>query len=145
METGDLCADTAPMPKSKACQDPGAVNDTCGLTTYQGTPYSNYMSYTGALRLTLLKYSNMLLAAMFQLPLFPPSDDNCTDHFTPNQMARMHCYLDLVYQNWMTVGPPASIPLAPAVTGHSLDSVSIYWLPPVRGPLYQRYTLWGAS
>lgn len=49
METGDLCADTAPMPKSKACQDPGAVNDTCGVTTYQETPYSNYMSYTGTL------------------------------------------------------------------------------------------------
>uniref|UniRef100_H3C6N9 Pappalysin 2 n=1 Tax=Tetraodon nigroviridis TaxID=99883 RepID=H3C6N9_TETNG len=109
METGDLCADTAPMPKSKACQDPGAVNDTCGLATYRGTPYSNYMSYT---------------------------DDNCTNHFTPNQMARMHCYLDLVYQNWMADGPPASIPLAPAVSGHSLDSVLIHWLPPVRGPLY---------
>ena len=47
METGDLCADTAPTPKSKACQDPGAVNDTCGFTTYLDTPYSNYMSYTG--------------------------------------------------------------------------------------------------
>lgn len=47
METGDLCADTAPMPKSKACQDPGAVNDSCGFTSYRGTPYSNYMSYTG--------------------------------------------------------------------------------------------------
>lgn len=50
METGDLCADTAPTPKSKACHDPGAVNDTCGVTTYQDTPYSNYMSYTGAVR-----------------------------------------------------------------------------------------------
>lgn len=47
METGDLCADTAPTPKSKACHDPGAVNDTCGVTTYLNTPYSNYMSYTG--------------------------------------------------------------------------------------------------
>lgn len=47
METGDLCADTAPTPKSKACHDPGAVNDTCGVTTYQDTPYNNYMSYTG--------------------------------------------------------------------------------------------------
>lgn len=47
METGDLCADTAPMPKSMACQDPGAVNDSCGFSTYRGTPYSNYMSYTG--------------------------------------------------------------------------------------------------
>ncbi|TNM97688.1 hypothetical protein fugu_013934 [Takifugu bimaculatus] len=110
METGDLCADTAPMPKSKACQDPEAVNDTCGVTMYRGTPYSNYMSYT---------------------------DDNCTDHFTPNQVARMHCYLDLVYQTWMADWHPASIPLAPVVIGHKLDSVSIHWLPPIRGPLYQ--------
>lgn len=51
----------------------------------------------------------------------------------------MHCYLDLVYQSWMTDWHPASIPLAPVVTGHKLDSVSIHWLPPIRGPLYQRY------
>lgn len=68
-----------------------------------------------------------------------PSDDNCTSHFTPNQVARMHCYLDLVYQNWMTERHPASIPLAPVVTDHTQGSVSIHWLPPIRGPLYQRY------
>uniref|UniRef100_A0A3Q3MW81 Pappalysin 2 n=1 Tax=Labrus bergylta TaxID=56723 RepID=A0A3Q3MW81_9LABR len=95
METGDLCADTAPTPKSKACHDPGAVNDTCGVTTYQDTPYSNYMSYT---------------------------DDNCTNHFTPNQVARMHCYLDLVYQKWLMDRTPAPIPLPPMVTDQSLDS-----------------------
>eukprot|EP00064_Thunnus_orientalis_P002454 superscaffoldBa00000181_g2461 len=110
METGDLCADTAPTPKSKVCHDPGAVNDTCGVTTYQDTPYNNYMSYT---------------------------DDNCTNHFTPNQVARMHCYLDLFYQNWLMERQPTPIPLAPIVTDQSPDSVSIYWLPPVRGPLYQ--------
>nr|XP_019955585.1 PREDICTED: pappalysin-2 [Paralichthys olivaceus] len=110
METGDLCADTAPTPKSKACHDPGAVNDTCGVTTYQDTPYSNYMSYT---------------------------DDNCTNHFTPNQVARMHCYLDLVYQKWLMDRQPAPIPLAPIVADQSPDSVSLYWLPPIRGPLYQ--------
>ncbi|GLD67807.1 pappalysin-2 [Lates japonicus] len=110
METGDLCADTAPTPKSKACHDPGAINDTCGVTTYQDTPYSNYMSYT---------------------------DDNCTNHFTPNQVARMHCYLDLVYQKWLTTRQPAPIPMAPIETDQSSDSVSIYWLPPMRGPLYQ--------
>ncbi|XP_056276626.1 pappalysin-2 isoform X1 [Pseudoliparis swirei] len=110
METGDLCADTAPTPKSKACRDPGVVKDSCGLTMYHDTPYSNYMSYT---------------------------DDNCTNHFTPNQVARMHCYLDLVYQNWLTELQPAPIPLAPIVTDQSPDSVSIYWLPPIRGPLYQ--------
>ncbi|XP_035491208.2 pappalysin-2 isoform X2 [Scophthalmus maximus] len=110
METGDLCADTAPTPKSKSCNDPGAINDTCGVTTYQDTPYSNYMSYT---------------------------DDNCTNHFTPNQVARMHCYLDLVYQKWLMDRQPAPIPLAPLVTDQSKDSVSVYWLPPIRGPLYQ--------
>ncbi|KAM8849560.1 pappalysin-2 [Spinachia spinachia] len=110
METGDLCADTAPTTKSKACRDPGAVHDTCGLTTYNDTPYTNYMSYT---------------------------DDNCTDHFTPNQVARMHCYLDLMYQNWLSEQQLAPIPLAPIVTEQSPDSVSIYWLPPMRGALYQ--------
>ncbi|XP_031143549.1 pappalysin-2 [Sander lucioperca] len=110
METGDLCADTAPTPKSKACHDPGAVSDTCGVAMYHNTPYSNYMSYT---------------------------DDNCTNHFTPNQVARMHCYLDLVYQKWLMDQQPAPIPLAPIVTDQSPDSVSIYWLPPLRGPLYQ--------
>uniref|UniRef100_A0A672PEY5 Pappalysin 2 n=1 Tax=Sinocyclocheilus grahami TaxID=75366 RepID=A0A672PEY5_SINGR len=48
METGDLCADTAPTTKSKVCHDPDPVNDTCGITQYQNTPYNNYMSYTGS-------------------------------------------------------------------------------------------------
>lgn len=47
METGDFCADTAPTPKSKACKDPGLINDTCGSMHYHNTPYNNYMSYTG--------------------------------------------------------------------------------------------------
>ncbi|KAF7222859.1 pappalysin 2 [Nothobranchius furzeri] len=110
METGDLCADTAPTTKSNSCHDPEAVNDTCGFSSFRDTPYSNYMSY---------------------------ADDNCTNHFTPNQVARMHCYLDLVYQNWMMDRRPASIPLAPIVTGQSTNSVSLYWLPPMRGALFQ--------
>ena len=52
METGDLCEDTAPTPKSKSCHDPGFFNDTCGVTFYRDTPYKNYMSYTGELALT---------------------------------------------------------------------------------------------
>ncbi|XP_045403249.1 pappalysin-2 isoform X2 [Lemur catta] len=47
METGDLCADTAPTPKSKLCRDPEPTNDTCGFTHFPGAPFSNYMSYTG--------------------------------------------------------------------------------------------------
>ncbi|KAK3567564.1 hypothetical protein QTP86_020030, partial [Hemibagrus guttatus] len=111
METGDFCADTAPTPKSKACQDPGLVNDTCGSTHYHNTPYNNYMSYT---------------------------DDNCTNHFTPNQVARMHCYIDLVYNNWVQDRKPTPIPLPPMVIGQDDDSVSIHWLHPISGPLMQR-------
>ncbi|XP_059793074.1 pappalysin-2 isoform X5 [Balaenoptera ricei] len=48
MDTGDLCADTAPTPKSKLCQDPEPINDTCGFTHFPGAPFSNYMSYTGS-------------------------------------------------------------------------------------------------
>ncbi|XP_030629408.1 pappalysin-2 [Chanos chanos] len=111
METGDLCADTAPTPKSKACRDPDPVNDTCGLAHYKNTPYNNYMSYT---------------------------DDNCTNHFTPNQVARMHCYIDLVYKNWVRERRPSPVPLPPMVTEHKSDSVTFHWLPPISGPLNQK-------
>ncbi|XP_064197731.1 pappalysin-2 [Anguilla rostrata] len=111
METGDLCADTAPTPKSKACRDPDPINDTCGPALFHGTPYDNYMSYT---------------------------DDSCTNHFTPNQVARMHCYVDLVYQNWVVGKKPTPTPLPPMVIGQSSESVTIHWLPPVSGALHQR-------
>uniref|UniRef100_A0A8C3RKL1 Pappalysin 2 n=1 Tax=Cyanoderma ruficeps TaxID=181631 RepID=A0A8C3RKL1_9PASS len=106
METGDLCADTAPTPKSKLCRDPDPTNDTCGQTHFTGTPFNNYMSYT---------------------------DDDCTNSFTPNQVARMHCYLDLVYQRWGHSKKPAPIPIPPMVTGQTQDSLSIHWLPPISG------------
>ncbi|XP_072854305.2 pappalysin-2 isoform X1 [Pogona vitticeps] len=111
METGDLCADTAPAPKSKLCRDPDPNNDTCGQTHFFGTPFNNYMSYT---------------------------DDNCTDSFTPNQVARMHCYLDLVYQQWTQGRKLTPIPMPPMVIGQSKDTLSIYWLPPISGVLYER-------
>uniref|UniRef100_A0A672KRG7 Pappalysin 2 n=1 Tax=Sinocyclocheilus grahami TaxID=75366 RepID=A0A672KRG7_SINGR len=104
METGDLCADTAPTPKSKVCHDPDPVNDTCGLTQYKNTPYNNYMSYT---------------------------DDDCTNHFTPNQVARMHCYIDLVYKTWVHGRKPTPVPLAPVVIGQDADSITIHWLNPI--------------
>ncbi|KAG7456967.1 hypothetical protein MATL_G00241530 [Megalops atlanticus] len=111
METGDFCADTAPTPKSKACRDPDPINDTCGPALFHGTPYNNYMSYT---------------------------DDSCTNNFTPNQVARMHCYVDLVYQNWLHGKKPTPVPLPPMVIGQSSGSVSIHWLTPVSGALHQR-------
>uniref|UniRef100_A0A673GA85 Pappalysin-2-like n=1 Tax=Sinocyclocheilus rhinocerous TaxID=307959 RepID=A0A673GA85_9TELE len=111
METGDLCADTAPTPKSKVCHDPDPVNDTCGLTQYKNTPYNNYMSYT---------------------------DDDCTNHFTPNQVARMHCYIDLVYKTWVHGRKPTPVPLTPVVIGQDADSITIHWLNPISGPLAHR-------
>ncbi|XP_068095730.1 pappalysin-2 [Hyperolius riggenbachi] len=111
METGDLCADTAPTPKNKFCRDPDPTNDTCGPRFYTGTPYNNYMSY---------------------------SDDNCANSFTPNQVARMHCYLDLKYQGWTRTQQPSPVPLAPTVIRQSTGSLTIHWLPPISGELYER-------
>ncbi|XP_069793627.1 pappalysin-2 isoform X3 [Narcine bancroftii] len=111
LETGDLCADTAPTLKSKVCRDPDPVNGACGKEQYSGTQFNNYMSYT---------------------------DDTCTNNFTPNQVARMHCYLDLVYQGWVHSKKPAPISVAPEVIGQTLDSVTLHWLPPISGMLYER-------
>ncbi|MBZ3887475.1 Pappalysin-2 [Sciurus carolinensis] len=111
METGDLCADTAPTPKSKLCQDPEPANDTCGFSHFPGAPFSNYMSYT---------------------------DDDCTDSFTPNQVARMHCYLDLVYQQWSESRKPTPIPIPPMVIGQTQKSLTLHWLPPISGVVYDR-------
>ncbi|XP_063284309.1 pappalysin-2 [Pelobates fuscus] len=111
METGDLCADTAPTPKNKLCRDPDPMNDTCGTMSYTGTPYNNYMSYT---------------------------DDDCANSFTPNQVARMHCYLDLKYQGWARSLKPSTIPLPPLITQQTMDSLTIHWLPPLSGELYER-------
>ncbi|KAJ6654685.1 hypothetical protein lerEdw1_006707 [Lerista edwardsae] len=111
METGDLCADTAPTPKSKLCRDPDLISDSCGETHFSGTPFNNYMSYT---------------------------DDNCTDSFTLNQVARMHCYLDLVYQQWSQGRKPTPIPMPPVVIWQTKDSLTIHWPPPISGVLYER-------
>ncbi|ELW70629.1 Pappalysin-1 [Tupaia chinensis] len=110
-ETGDLCNDTNPAPKHKFCGDPGPGNDTCGFHSFFNTPYNNFMSY---------------------------ADDDCTDSFTPNQVARMHCYLDLVYQSWQPSRKPAPIALAPQIVGHTLDSITLEWFPPIDGHFFER-------
>ncbi|XP_054977194.1 pappalysin-2 [Sorex araneus] len=111
METGDLCADTAPTPVSKLCGVPEPANDSCGFTHFPGAPFNNYMSYT---------------------------DDNCTDSFTPNQVARMHCHLDLAYQQWTLGRKPTPIPLPPMVIGQTPSSLTVHWLPPIGGGVYDR-------
>ncbi|KAM9325895.1 pappalysin-1 [Gastrophryne carolinensis] len=112
-ETGDLCHDTNPSPKHKTCGDPvsNLENETCGLQTFVNTPYNNYMSY---------------------------ADDDCTDSFTPNQVARMHCYLDLVYQDWQAFSKPSPVAIAPQIIEHTHNSVTLEWFPPVDGHIFER-------
>uniref|UniRef100_A0A8C5AHB0 Pregnancy-associated plasma protein A, pappalysin 1a n=1 Tax=Gadus morhua TaxID=8049 RepID=A0A8C5AHB0_GADMO len=111
METGDLCADTNPTPKHKGCHDPEPGNETCGCRHFTHTPYSNYMSY---------------------------ADDACTDSFTLNQVARMHCYLDLIYQNWQPASKPPPVPMAPQVVEQHPNAVTLEWFPPISGHFYDR-------
>ncbi|XP_042612734.1 pappalysin-1-like isoform X1 [Cyprinus carpio] len=106
LETGDLCVDTNPTPKYKYCRDPEPGNDTCGRRHFINTPFNNYMSY---------------------------ADDDCTDSFTLNQVARMHCYLDLIYQSWRPGSKPAPVPLTPRVTAQDQDSVTLEWFPALTG------------
>ncbi|KAK2816134.1 hypothetical protein Q7C36_022405 [Tachysurus vachellii] len=111
LETGDLCADTNPTPKYKHCRDPEPGNETCGCSNFIHTPFNNYMSY---------------------------ADDTCTDSFTENQVARMHCYLDLVYQTWQPNYKPPPVPMAPRVVEQRQDSVAVEWFPPITGHFYDR-------
>ncbi|NXD25922.1 PAPP1 protein, partial [Spelaeornis formosus] len=110
-ETGDLCRDTNPAPKHKLCGDPGPGNDTCGFHSFLNTPFSNFMSY---------------------------ADDDCTDSFTPNQVARMHCYLDLVYQTWQPTKKPAPVAIAPQIVARTSTSVTLEWFPPIDGHFFER-------
>ncbi|XP_030647527.1 pregnancy-associated plasma protein A, pappalysin 1b [Chanos chanos] len=111
LETGDLCADTNPTPKYKYCRDPEPGNETCGRRHFTHTPFNNYMSY---------------------------ADDDCTDSFTLNQVARMHCYLDLVYQSWRPGSKPSPVPLAPRLMAQESDSLTLEWFPAITGHFNDR-------
>ncbi|XP_066517075.1 pregnancy-associated plasma protein A, pappalysin 1a [Hoplias malabaricus] len=111
LETGDLCADTNPTPKYKHCRDPEPGNETCGCHNFIHTPFNNYMSY---------------------------ADDDCTDSFTLNQVARMHCYLDLVYQTWQPDYKPSIVPMAPHVVDQGQDTITVEWFPPLTSQVFDR-------
>ncbi|MGH0117722.1 UNVERIFIED_CONTAM: hypothetical protein FKN15_036902 [Acipenser sinensis] len=111
LETGDLCADTNPTPKFKHCRDPEPGNDTCGRSRFSNTPFDNFMSY---------------------------ADDDCTDSFTLNQVSRMHCYLDLIYQSWQPGTKPAPIAIAPQVVDQTAEALTVEWFPPIDGQVYDR-------
>lgn len=107
LELGDLCSDTNPTPANSLCSDPVASKNgkICGVKKFTNTPFKNYMSY---------------------------ANDSCTDKFTEQQVARMHCYIDLIHQSWQgTKTPPSFIPLPPRVTSKSEKSVKLAWIPPL--------------
>uniref|UniRef100_UPI00358E3B5D pappalysin-1-like n=1 Tax=Myxine glutinosa TaxID=7769 RepID=UPI00358E3B5D len=111
METGDLCEDTPPVRKHKLCSDPDPGNISCGLPHLENTPFNNFMSY---------------------------ADGKCPDRFTPNQVARMHCYLDLVYLSWRGDHSSAPVPLPPWVVAQDAFQVTLEWLPALSDSLYHR-------
>uniref|UniRef100_A0AC34RSY8 LNR domain-containing protein n=1 Tax=Panagrolaimus sp. JU765 TaxID=591449 RepID=A0AC34RSY8_9BILA len=101
METGDLCSDTGPTPRNMKCELPNP-EFLCGRFrsfTMMNT-VKNYMGYAG---------------------------NDCADHFSPQQVGRMHCYIDLVYSNWRRDKvPPTIVPITPRIipTKNSLKLVS---------------------
>lgn len=68
------------------------------------------------------------------------ADDDCTDSFTLNQVARMHCYLDLIYQTWQPDYRPPPVPMSPQVVEQGQDSITVEWFPPISGHFYDRWT-----
>lgn len=110
MTNGDLCSDTEPTMAHSGCRDP--ERSVCGAGPFKNTPFNNYMSY---------------------------ADDNCTDSFSAQQAARMHCYLDSAYPGWQlttddTLPPPP--PLPPVVTSSASGKVNLAWTPPLNQDLY---------
>lgn len=78
------------------------------------------------------------LCTITELTLHFSPDDDCTDSFTLNQVARMHCYLDLIYQTWQPDYRPPPVPMAPQVIEQEQDSITLEWFPPISGHFYDR-------
>jgi hypothetical protein len=73
--TGDFCGDTPPTPINQLCSPPGGTDGCSGLP-WGPTQPENYMSYGG---------------------LDPP----CWTMFTPQQAARMHCWIEDALPGWL--------------------------------------------
>ncbi|XP_057305554.1 pappalysin-1-like isoform X2 [Hydractinia symbiolongicarpus] len=105
MVHGDLCEDTNPTPTNLFCRDEVISESKCGNQKYKNTPYRNFMGYTKGL---------------------------CPNQFTLQQQARMHCYIDLMYQQWgVDTNEPSIIPLQPRVLNSSPTQVQLTWMPPI--------------
>eukprot|EP01027_Heterolobosea_sp_BB2_P017910 GEZU01025321.1.p1 GENE.GEZU01025321.1~~GEZU01025321.1.p1 ORF type:complete len:1017 (+),score=125.80 GEZU01025321.1:110-3160(+) len=107
---GDLCADTRPTPVNYQCRDPSPCTSgsalscsDCSNQPWVNTPYTNFMGY---------------------------GPDTCLNNFTPQQMGRMRCYIDLKYSSWTGVRVPSVIVLKPVVT-QSRKYLIVSWFAPL--------------
>ena len=98
MELGDLCGDTNPTQENDRCEDP--KGKYCGIYKFKNTPFMNYMGYA----------------------------TQCSNEFTPDQVSRMHCYADFMYQTWRLGDSPSSPPMAPKILSYSNDALKIEWI-----------------
>ena len=102
MELGDLCADTNPTSENNRCEDPKGSH--CGTFKYKNTPFKNYMGY----------------------------GTQCFSEFTQDQVSRMHCYADFMYQAWRADDTPSAIPIAPKVLSYSNNVLKMEWMQSLR-------------
>ncbi|VDM50651.1 unnamed protein product [Toxocara canis] len=108
---GDLVNDTNPTTKHTQCSDPPDASP-CDNRRFTDTPYRNFMSYASG---------------------------TCSNTFTDQQVARMHCYADLKYENWMQTTAPRRyhIPLGPRIVPLSdpgkPPSIAVKWTSPLGG------------
>lgn len=70
-----------------------------------------------------------------------PADDSCTDSFTLNQVARMHCYLDLIYQTWQPASKPSPVAMPLQVVEQHHNSITLEWFQPISGHFYSRWNV----
>lgn len=102
--SGDFCSDTPPTPRNFNCGPPtddpqtGANEalDPCNNTSWGTTDYTNFMGY---------------------------ADDTCMNHFTPQQMGRMHGWINQVLSAWL-VGADAADPPT-VVSPGSTDMITV--------------------
>lgn len=120
--TGDFASDTRPTPTNYYCAPPGGT-DSCSGVGWGPTDPNNYMGY---------------------------APDSCYDGFSPQQMARMHCWINAVLTGWLVpdTTPPAVVDQTPAsgstITTQAVD-VDVTFSEPVSGVDATDMALGGAA
>jgi hypothetical protein len=94
---GDLCADTPPGPAWYECSDAVGI-DSCADLPWGATQPENIMGY---------------------------APTNCRTLFTPQQEARMRCWIDDILSGWVEVSPPCCIGRVGDANGSGSDTPTI--------------------